>query len=180
MGSMFAFPRLAAPCAVALLAAFALAQSPADPVRIERTSPADVPAGTTTLVSHNVSPWTCLMRMPSAVVVPVNVRMSDRAEATREPAVEDVSDWFELAGTSGAPEIDLALERVDQVWDVTPVGAEGARGFAFRVFCRVVLAVTPRVNAGASDRVATAEVTLRNLGGHTFASSYPLRVVPER
>jgi hypothetical protein len=175
--------RLAQVLAVALLAAFALAQSPPDPVRVERTSPAETPTGTTTLVSHDVSQWTCLQRMPSSVVVPVNVRMSDRAEATREPAVEDVSDWFELAGTSGAPEIELALERVHQVWDVTRVGAEGARGFAFRVFCRVVLAVTPSGDAEpaeASERLVDAEATLRNLGGHTFTLSYPLRVVSER
>ena len=171
---------LARVLAVALVAAFAYAQSPADPVRIERTSPADVRAGTTTLVSHDVSQWTCLQRMPSSVVVPVNVRMSDRAETTREPAVEDVSTWFELAGTAGAPEIDVALERVDQVWDVTPVGA-GA-GFAYRIFCRVVLAVTPEGerDSAASQRLATVEVTVRNLGGHAFTLRYPLRVVPDR
>lgn len=172
--------RLAALLAVALLPAFAPAQSSSDPMRIEPASPADVPAGTTTLVSRDVSQWTCLMRMPSAVVVPVNVRMSDRAETTREPAVEDVSAWFELAGTAGAPEIDVALERVDQVWDVTPVGA-GA-GYAYRIFCRVVLAVTPggERDSAASQRLATIEVTVRNLGGHAFTLRYPLRVVPER
>lgn len=41
---------------------------------------------------------------------------------------------------AGAPEIEVALERVEQIWDVTEVGAGG---LAFRVFCRVVLAVTP-------------------------------------
>jgi len=177
---MLRFTNLARVLAVALLAAFALAQAPAAPVRLERTSPADVPASTTTLVSHDVSQWICLRRMPSSVVVPVNVRMSDRAERTREPAVEDVSAWFEIASASGTPEIGLALSRVDQVWDVTPVGAGG---IAFRVFCRVVLAVTPRSDAGASQptpRVATAEVTLRNLGGHAFTLAYPLRVVTER
>ena len=177
---MLRFTNLARVLAIALLTASALAQAPAAPVRLERTSPADVPAGTTTLVSHDVSQWICLRRMPSSVVVPVNVRMSDRAERTREPAVEDVSAWFELASSSGAPEIGLAMSRVDQVWDVTRVGAGG---IAFRVFCRVVLAVTPRSDAGASQptpRVATAEVTLRNLGGHAFTLAYPLRVVTER
>jgi hypothetical protein len=128
---------------VVLLAAFALAPSPADPVRIERTSPADVPVGTTTLVSHDVSQWTCLMRMPSAVVVPVNVRMSDRAEATR-------------------------------------VGA--GEGFAYRIFCRVVLAVNPGSERGSAafQRLATVEVAVRNLGRHAFTLRFPLRVVPER
>jgi len=83
-----------------------------------------------------------------------------------------------LADASGAPEVDIVLERVDQVWDVTPVGV-GA-GFAYRIFCRVVLAVTPGGDASAADGVTTAEVTLRNLGGHEFTLSYPLRVVPER
>lgn len=177
---MLRITNLARIVAIALLTASALAQSPSAPVRIERTSPADVPAGTTTLVSHDVSQWTCLQRMPSSVVVPVNVRLSDRAERTREPAVEDVSAWFELASASGTPEIGLALERVDQVWDVTPVGAGG---IAFRIFCRVVLAVTPGSDADASpatQRVWTAEVTLRNLGGHAFTLAYPLRVVTER
>jgi hypothetical protein len=178
---MLRIPHLAHGLAVALLAASALAQAPAAPVRIELTSPADVPTGTTTLVSHDISQWTCLQRMPSSVVVPVNTRLSDRAEATRAPAVEDVSAWFELAGTAGAPEIDVALERVEQVWDVTPVGI--GEGIAFRIFCRVVVAVTPRADtdaADATDRVATAEVTVRNLGDHEFTLSYPLRVVPER
>jgi hypothetical protein len=183
MGSMMHRTRRAVLPAVALVAAFALAQPPADPVRIERTSPADVPAGATTLVSRDVSQWTCLQRMPSSVVVPVNVRMSDQAEATREPAVEDVSAWFEPAATSGAPGIDVTLDRVEQVWDVTAVGAPSARGFAYRVFCRVVVAVTPGGDArpsDASEDVVAAEVTLRNVGGHAFTLVYPLRVVPQR
>lgn len=157
---MLRISNLARVVAVVLPVSPALAQSPAEPVRIERTSPADVRAGTTVLVSHDVSQWTCLQRMPSAVVVPVNVRMSDQAEATREPAVDDVSGWFDLAGTAGTPELEIALARVDQVWDVTPVGV-GA-GFAYRIFCRVVVTVTPigaSVPPDASGRVVVAEVT---------------------
>jgi hypothetical protein len=177
---MLRIPHLAHGLAATLLAAAALAQAPAAPVRIELVSPADVPTDTTTLVSHDVSQWTCLRRMPSSVVVPVNTRLSDQAEATRAPAVEDVSAWFELAGTAGAPELDVALERVEQVWDVTPVGI--GEGVAFRIYCRVVVAVTPRGDADAADgteRLATAEVTVRNLGEHEFTVSYPLRVVHE-
>lgn len=159
---------------------FALAQPPAEPVRLELTPRAELPAGTTTLVSHDVSQWVCLQRMPSSVVVPVNVRLSDRAEATREPASADVTDWFELAGHAGADGVDIVLERVDQIWDVTPVGAGG---IAFRIFCRVVLAMTPTDDDGSSDaaeRSFTIVVTIRNLGGHSFARNYPVRVVPGR
>lgn len=160
--------------------ALALAQTPAEPVRLELVPRADLSVGSTTFVAHDVSQWVCLQTMPSSIVVPVNAQLSDRAETTREPAGVDVSEWFELAGVDGADGIDIALERVDQVWDVTPVGAGG---IAFRVFCRVVLAMTPADDAdasGAAKRSMTAEVTLRNLGGHTFALNFPLRIASDR
>jgi len=145
------------------------------PLRLELTPRAEVPAGTTTLVARDVSQWTCLQHMPSSTVVPVNVALSDRAEATRAPAQEDVTAWFELAEVAGAPSVDVTLERVDQIWDVTEVGAGG---IAFRIFCRVVVAVTPLGEADAgTGRDVSVEVTVRNLGEHAFTLSYPLRVV---
>jgi len=145
------------------------------PLRLELTPRAEVPAGTTTLVARDVSQWTCLQHMPSSTVVPVNVALSDRAEATRAPAAEDVTAWFELAEVAGVPSVDVTLERVDQIWDVTEVGAGG---IAFRIFCRVVVAVTPLGEADAgTGRDVSVEVTVRNLGEHAFTLSYPLRVV---
>lgn len=167
--------RLVHTFAIALLvvAGGSLAQEP--PVRLELTPRAEVPAGEATLVARDVSQWTCLQRMPSATVVPVNVALSDRAEATRAPAAADVTAWFELAEVAGASGVEVALERVDQIWDVTEVGAGG---IAFRVFCRVVVAVTPTEGTDAeAERDVPAELTLRNLGGYDFTLSFPLRVV---
>ncbi|MDZ7802088.1 MAG: hypothetical protein U5K81_15020 [Trueperaceae bacterium] len=122
-----------------------------------------------------MSQWICLQRMPSSTVVPVNAALSDRAEETRAPAAEDVTAWFELVDVTGASGVEIALEGVDQIWDVTEVGAGG---MAFRVFCRVVVAVTPLEEADAeAGQDLTAELTLRNLGGYAFTLSYPLRVV---
>lgn len=168
---------------IVLPASLAVAQESVEPVRLEEVPRPEVPVDATTTVSRDVSQWVCLQRMPSSVVVPVNVRMSDLAESTLQPVREDVGAWFELAATTAPAEIGVVLERVDQVWDVTPVGAAGAQGYAFRVFCRVVLAVTPAgaalgPDASASD--VTFEVTLRNLGAFEFVVPAAVRVVPAR
>ncbi len=99
--------------AIALLVIAGTSPAQGSPVRLELAPRAEVAAGETTLASRDVSQWTRMWRMPSATIVPVNVAPSDRAEATRAPAAEDV----------------------------------------------------------------TAELTLRNLGGHAFTLSYPHRVV---
>lgn len=158
-----------------MVAGGSLAQEPA--VRLELTPRAEVPAGTTTLVARDVSQWICMQRMPSAVIVPVNVALSDRAEETRAPAAEDVTAWFQVVEVQGATGLDVALERVDQIWDVTEVGAGG---IAFRVFCRVVVAVTPPDAAnGETGRDVDVELALRNLGEYAFSLAFPLRVVGE-
>lgn len=158
-----------------VVAGASLAQEPE--VRLELTPRAEVPAGTTTLVARDVSQWICMQSMPSAVIVPVNVALSDRAEETRAPAAEDVTAWFELAEVAGASGVDVTLERVDQIWDVTEVGAGG---IAFRVFCRVVVAVTlPDAANGEAGPDVDVELTLRNLGEYAFPLSFPLRIVGE-
>lgn len=168
---------------VALVASSGAAQEAQEPIRLEEVPLPEAVVGTTTTVSRDVSQWVCLQRMPSSIVVPVNLRMSDQAERTLQPVVQDVGAWFELVGTEAPAEIGVDLLRVDQVWDVTRVGASGAQGYAFRVFCRVVLAITPTEAALAGDAASadvTIDPTLRNLGGFEFAVPAGVRTVGPR